>query len=105
VIPRERVSGRRLASGTAGVRTYARGRICRAGGCGTVLSAYNSSTFCAVHERALPRPGRARRQAVERACECCGASFETAREKQRYCSDRCRMADFVRRKQPVGATR
>jgi hypothetical protein len=84
VIVRDRVSGRRLLSGTASVRTYARGRICRADGCGTVLSAYNPSSFCALHERALPRPRRARRQASERICESCGASFETANEKQRH---------------------
>ena len=62
MIVRDRVSGRRLTSGTASVRTYARGRICRAGGCGTVLSAYNPSRLCALHERALPRPRRAGRQ-------------------------------------------
>ena len=69
MILRDRVSGRRLLSGTVSVRTYARGRVCRAGDCGTVLSAYNPSSFCALHERALPRPRRARRQAAERACE------------------------------------
>jgi hypothetical protein len=84
MIVRDRVSGRRLLSGTASVRTYASGRVCRADGCGTVLSAYNPSSFCALHGRALPRPRRARRQAAERACENCGASFETANEKQRY---------------------
>lgn len=69
MILRDRVSGRRLLSGTASVRTYARGRVCRAGGCGTVLSAYNPSSFCALHERALPQLRRARRNAAERACE------------------------------------
>jgi hypothetical protein len=103
MIVRDHVSGRRLLSGTARVRTYARGRTCRAAGCGTVLSAYNPSSFCALHESALPRPRRARRQPVERACEHCGASFETAREKRRFCSDRCRMADFARRNRAVGA--
>ena len=103
MIVRDRVSGRRLLSGTASVRTYARGRVCRAGDCGTVLSAYNPSSFCALHERDLPRPRRARRQAAERACANCGASFETASERQRYCSDRCRMADFARRTRAAGA--
>ena len=83
MIVRDRVSGRPLLSGTASVRTYARGRVCRAGDCGTVLSAYNPSSLCALHERALPRPPRARRQAAERAFENCGAAFETANETQR----------------------
>ena len=61
MILRERVSGRRPSSGTAGVRTYARGRVCRAGGCGTVLSVYNPTSFCALHQgaaRVRPRRGR-----------------------------------------------
>jgi hypothetical protein len=103
MIVRDRVSGRKLTPGTASVRTYARGRTCRAGACVTLLSSYNPSSFCALHECASSRPRRARRQAAERACENCGASFETVREKQRYCSDRCRMADFARRNRAVGA--
>ena len=103
MIVRDRISGRRLLSGTGSVRTYARDRVCRAGDCGTVLSAYNPSSFCALHERPLLRPRRARRQAAERACENCAASFETARQMQRYCSDRCRMAAFARRTRAVGA--
>jgi hypothetical protein len=103
VILRDRISGRRVLSGTATVRTYARGRVCRAGDCGTVLSAYNPSSFCTLHERGLPQPRRVRRHAAELACENCGASFEAARETQRYCSDRCRMAAFARRTRSVGA--
>jgi hypothetical protein len=102
MILRDRVSGRRLLSGTASVRTYARGRVCRAGDCGTVLSAYNPSSLCALHECAPPRPRRARRQASEHACENCGASLETTRERKRYCSDRCRTADLARRNRAVG---
>ena len=103
MILRERVSGRRPLPGTASVRTYARGRVCRAAGCGTVLSSYNPSSFCALHECAIPRPRRARRPAAERTCENCGGAFTTANEQQRYCIDRCRMAAFARRRRAVGA--
>lgn len=37
-----------------------RGRVCAAADCATVLSAYNSATFCWVHEvprRFRPKPG------------------------------------------------
>ena len=98
MILHDHVTARRPASGTAIVRTYPHGRICRAGGCGTVLSAYNSSEFCALHQRAVPRPRRVWRPAVERTCEHCGIAFESVNEKRLYCSDRCRMAAFARRK-------
>ena len=32
------------------------------------------------------------------ACEHCGEVFQTANRARRYCSDRCRMAAFARRK-------
>jgi hypothetical protein len=34
----------------------------------------------------------------EVACEHCGVTFETQNAHRRYCSDRCRMAAFARRK-------
>ncbi len=42
-------------------KTSARGRVCAADGCNTVLSVYNDSPVCSVHESALPglRPRRA----------------------------------------------
>jgi hypothetical protein len=104
VITRDHIAATRPSSGAASVRTYARGRVCRAVGCGTVLSAYNSSAFCAVHEGVLRRKRRARRPVLERACAHCGATFETANEKRRYCSDRCRMTAFARRKRSITAT-
>ena len=37
------------------IAAFGRGRICEAPGCDTVLSKYNSSHFCSVHD-ALSRP-------------------------------------------------
>jgi hypothetical protein len=31
-------------------RTYARGRVCAEEGCGTVISIYNRSRYCWLHE-------------------------------------------------------
>ena len=33
------------------VRSFGGGRVCVAGGCGTILSSYNPSSWCAVHDR------------------------------------------------------
>ncbi len=104
MIVHDHIAATRTSAGAASVRTYARGRVCRADGCGTVLSAYNSSAFCALHEGVLPRKRRAWRPAMERACAQCGVAFETANERRRYCSDRCRMAAFARRKRAATAT-
>lgn len=98
MIVREHVAARRLSPGAPSVRTYPRGRICREDGCATVLSAYNDSAFCALHERIPRRSHRAWRPAFERTCVHCGVAFETANEKRRYCSDRCRVAAFAQRK-------
>jgi endogenous inhibitor of DNA gyrase (YacG/DUF329 family) len=82
------------------VRSYPGGRVCAHAACGTVLSIYNPSKYCTVHatigassrRRGLPRPIR------ELACEHCGTTFATGNEARKYCSDRCRMAAFARRK-------
>ena len=42
--------------------------------------------------RGLPQPIR------EVACEHCGTVFATGNQTRKYCSDRCRMAAFARRK-------
>jgi len=71
------------------VRVHQRGRICAEAGCATILSIYNPSKYCSAHlEQAL----------LAVACENCGAGFETRNPRRRYCSDRCRMAAFARRK-------
>ena len=69
MIVHDRIAAGRPSSAAASVRTYPHGRICRQDACATVLSAYNSSPFCALHERASPHPTRAWRPAVERTCE------------------------------------
>ena len=87
-------------SQTNRVRSYQRGRVCGHAECGTILSIYNPSMYCTVHaglaisgrRRGGPRPIR------EVACEQCGTVFETANQTRKFCSDRCRMAAFARRK-------
>ena len=82
------------------VRSYQSGRICSHPECDTILSVYNPSKYCAMHagltsggrRRGAPRPIR------EVACEHCGSVFETGNQARKYCSDRCRMAAFARRK-------
>jgi hypothetical protein len=82
------------------VRSYQSGRVCAHCECGTILSIYNPSKYCTVHaglaaggrRRGAPRPIR------EVTCEQCGTVFETGNQARKYCSDRCRMAAFARRK-------
>ena len=82
------------------VRIYQHGRTCEHPDCTTVLSVYNPSTYCNAHaalsarmqRRGLANPTR------DVACEHCGEVFQTANRARRYCSDRCRMAAFARRK-------
>jgi hypothetical protein len=40
----------RRTSFPGGVSTFGEGRVCSRGECGTQLSLYNSSAFCAAHE-------------------------------------------------------
>jgi endogenous inhibitor of DNA gyrase (YacG/DUF329 family) len=82
------------------VRSYQSGRICAHPDCDTILSVYNPARYCTIHaslaaggrRRGTPRPIR------EVACEQCGTVFETGNQARKYCSDRCRMAAFARRK-------
>ncbi len=81
-------------------QTYGRGRVCAVDGCGTVLSMYNSSAFCAVHCRFLRLtdvvgPARAK-PVLEVRCAYAGclAPFLTQNPRRVYCSDRCRHAAF-----------
>ena len=87
---------------TRQVKSFGRGRVCVAGGCATILSAYNPSSWCAVHDRLSPRArtGRGTRPpANSRACAnpACGKAFETANERRQYCSDTCRAMAFYAR--------
>jgi len=88
---------------TRQVKSFGRGRVCVAGGCATILSAYNPSSWCAVHDRLSPRArsGRGTRPpANSRACAnpACGAVFESANAKRQYCSDDCRGQAFYARR-------
>lgn len=90
----------RRVSKTDRVAIRERGRICAHEGCATILSIYNPARYCSAHvsetlgrrSRRSPQPARAV------ACAHCGEEFETRNAHRRYCSDRCRMAAFARRK-------
>ena len=75
------------------VRSFGGGRVCVAGDCATILSAYNPSSWCAVHDRLSPR-------ARSRTCAnpACDEVFETANERRQYCSDTCRALAFYARR-------
>lgn len=97
-----RITGTTTAAISQGsrVHSYQSGRICAHGDCDTILSVYNPSKYCTVHSRctlggrtrAMPRP------ITEVACGHCGSVFQTANPARKFCSDRCRMAAFARRK-------
>ena len=83
--------------------TYDRGRICSVPGCATILSIYNASPYCAVHESKVASAA-ARRLAsrppvlVTCARDGCEESFLTTNPARKYCSDRCRAKAFQLRK-------
>jgi hypothetical protein len=85
------------------VRSFEGGRVCVAGGCSTILSSYNPSSWCTVHDRLSPRARKGhgtRRPTDSRTCAnpACGTVFESANAKRQYCSDTCRaMAFYARR--------
>jgi hypothetical protein len=90
------------------VASFPHGRVCAAEDCDTILSTYNPSAYCAVHEAhaASPRP-RARRPSF--ACEphrcanpACGRWFKTSNAKRQYCSSRCRSQAFDERRRQSG---
>ena len=86
-------------------RTYGVGRICIVDGCGTLLSAYNPSSVCALHGDAWQDDGHhsahksIRREDITRPCafQPCEREFTTANPAKRYCSDACRMRAFQAR--------
>lgn len=81
------------------VRVHERGRICAHDGCATILSIYNPEKYCSAHQRQARRGLRGVAHPVLAvACENCGEGFTTRNPRRRYCSDRCRMAAFARRK-------
>jgi hypothetical protein len=90
--------GRRVSL-TERVTVRARGRVCAHEGCDTILSIYNPTRYCSAHVQEAAGRRRTSSQTPRRvACEHCGEEFETMNTHRRYCSDRCRMAAFARRK-------
>jgi hypothetical protein len=86
-------------------RTYGAGRVCTADGCDTVLSSYNPSSVCClhnqgwtVHRRSIERHAAGRPELVG-TCRNpqCGQPFVTTNPAKKYCCDRCRMQAFQRR--------
>lgn len=96
--------GRRRHGALTPVRTFGNGRVCSAEGCGTLLSLYNPSDMCAIHEHRVARiedaPSR-RLLGPLRTVECalseCTSTFTTRNPRRKYCSDSCRMKAFQRR--------
>ena len=89
----------RRVSQTDRVRVYKRGRTCAHEGCATILSVYNPARYCSAHLQEFQARRRRRALTVrEVPCENCGTRFATANPRRRYCSDRCRMASFARRR-------
>ena len=91
----------RLAPGRRSdrVRNYRVGRVCSEPGCETVLSIYNPSSRCAVHQRRADVITLRRQESAEaeRSCVQCGALFLTTNPRRRYCSSRCRSQAFAER--------
>ena len=94
-----------LASGRKSdrVRTYRRGRVCAEPDCTTLLSAYNPSPRCAVHERreTIVRLRRFEPRETEQHCAHCGAPFVTANPRRKFCSARCRSHAFSARERAM----
>ncbi len=104
--------GTRRNGAFAPVRSFGHGRVCSAEGCTTVLSRYNPSEVCAVHERRLVRieDAPARRLlgpllVVQCAFDECEETFATRNPRRKYCSDSCRMKAFQRRERGERALR
>ena len=84
------------------VRTYTERRVCAEPGCTTVLSVYNSSSRCALHQRrAVVRLRRLEAVEMEHHCSQCGAPFVTMNPRRKYCSPRCRSHAFAAREKAM----
>jgi hypothetical protein len=89
----------RPVSVTDRVPVRRRGRICAHDGCSTILSVYNLGKYCSAHASEARDRRRASQQPPRLvACADCGEEFKTRNVRRRFCSDRCRMAAFARRK-------
>lgn len=81
------------------VRIYRGGRVCEHPECSTILSIYNPSSRCAVHQRladVVPLRQLVPRE-LERTCVQCGTPFRTSNPRRKYCSARCRSHAFAER--------
>ena len=96
---------RSVAHRMSRTRTYGTGRVCAVEGCGTVLSAYNPSRTCALHDgvwrdeaRRTSRRSTPREEVTRRcAFDDCGREFTSANPAKRYCCDAYRMKAFQAR--------
>ena len=77
---------------------YKRGRICAHDGCATILSIYNPAKYCSAHLQEAQAGDAGRRAPCAKCLRELRRQFETANPHRRYCSDRCRMASFARRR-------
>ena len=86
------------------VRSFGGGRVCVAGGCATILSSYNPSSWCAIHDRLSPARKRrgADRPTDSRTCAnpACGTVFESVNARRQYCSDDLQRAGLPRAPTP-----
>jgi endogenous inhibitor of DNA gyrase (YacG/DUF329 family) len=90
---------RRPVSRTEHVTVRAQGRSCAHDGCDTLLSIYNPTKYCSAHaSEARSRRGGGLQAERTVTCGNCGEKFETRNVHRQYCSSRCRMAAFARRK-------
>lgn len=94
---------RAMDASSGRVRAFQADRRCREDGCTTILSIYNPSPYCSLHQRrqADHRARHTDREVLQRTCarEMCSAVFLTTNPARVYCSDRCRMSAFQQRRQ------
>ena len=89
------------------VSVFGRGRVCAAAGCGTILSVYNPSSCCVIHEKREAscrwRTSRKDRPFEARVCgnSACERWFESPNQKRLFCSERCRVQAFYERRRPA----
>ncbi len=90
-------------TGSERVRAFEPQRRCAREGCSTVLSIYNASSYCSVHDRGhtTGRTRKGDKKLLERTCAngSCLTSFVTDNPARVYCSDGCRMRAFQQRRQ------
>jgi hypothetical protein len=89
------------------VSVFGGGRVCAAADCGTILSVYNPSPRCVIHdEREVScrwRTSLKDRPSEARVCgnPACERWFESPNPKRLFCSERCRVQAFSVRRHPA----